>query len=174
MWDPRQVIKPCLSFLPCKMVIMPTLKGHVTNEIMYALHLAQCLVHRGCFVLVSQGVSIFQLENLFLFKLETIAVLRSEARGRSRHCHRGERGHRDALAVWVSHWPGGGCRCAAAARLLSGGSSPRAPLLGLSLQPQSSASPFDLPPRVINKLPGFSKPPALSPVAGREAPHAAR
>lgn len=54
MWDPGQVIKPCLSFLPCKMVIMPTLKGHVTNEIMYALHLAQCLVHRRCFVLVSR------------------------------------------------------------------------------------------------------------------------
>ena len=128
---------------------------------------------------VSQGVSIlFQLENLFLFKLETIAVLRSDGRGRSRHYHRGERGHRDALAVWVSHWPGDGCRCAAA-RLLGGGSSPRAPLLGLSvlglsLQPQSSDSPFALPPRVINKLPGFSKPPALSPLAGGEAPHAAR
>ena len=129
---------------------MPTLKGHMTNEITYGPRLAQCLVHRRCFSIhlppfgstvhgvaksrtrlgdfttISPEVSIlFQLKNLFLLKLETVAVLLLDDRGHSRHCHRGEHGHRDAQAVSVSRPPRGGCRCAAA-RLLGRGSSSRA------------------------------------------------
>lgn len=49
----------------------------------------------------------------------------------------------------------------------AGGRSPRAlfpglSVLGLNLQPQSSGPPFDLPPLLINKSPGFTKPPAFS------------
>lgn len=45
-------------------------------------------------------------------------------------------------------------------------------VLDLSLQPQSAGPAFDLPPLVINKLPGFSRLPELSPQARAEAPRA--
>ena len=125
---------------------------------------------------VSPGVSLLsQLKTLFLLKLETVAVLRSDDRGHSRHCHGGEQGHRKRRRCGSPVRPGAGAGCCGSApgqgQFVQG--SERG-VLDLSLQPQSAGPAFDPPPLVINKLPGFSKTPELGPQAGAQASRAGR
>lgn len=162
----------CLNFLTCKMVIMLTLEGHVTatwDNVCRFQHSAwyrRCVaIHLQSLSSLSQGVSI---SFPFQTKLEVIAVLRSDSRGHSQHCHAGEPA--PGCGGPACGFPrGGGHRCAAA-RLLGKGRSPELPSWDCGSWAGACSLRHLVPPiwsaiASYTQIACFSKPPVLSPQA---------
>jgi hypothetical protein len=133
------------------------------SETAHASCLAQCLAHRSVPDSSPAWTRPFSLHSSKPprgFQLERVAVLLSGSRGRSAHGHRGERDPSTVRAAWTPR-----ARAGAARPHSSPHPGTKCPGSGPAPAASTLSPPLDLPLLVTNTLPGFSKPPGLSPQA---------